>query len=204
MMSHQLSRRPSLLPRGMALVSRPVRTVRMQLFRRDGPVLVEENSVEELNQPTKRQREQIKRTLQELGFTEQAADILAYGKITNSNADLLIGDIRASFGIYQAPPPQGPVETVQNGVQDLLDRLRLPFLGLLLAAGLAAAYSQRESLGSLLPAVPSVPVDAVAESVSSAIDDLVVALSGLPGLDGEALANFQDAIDEFLFETLQR
>ncbi|GIL78970.1 hypothetical protein Vretifemale_8364, partial [Volvox reticuliferus] len=146
MMSHQLSRRPSLLPRGMALVSRPVRTVRMQLFRRDGPVLVEENSVEELNQPTKRQREQIKRTLQELGFTEQAADILAYGKITNSNADLLIGDIRASFGIYQAPPPQGPVETVQNGVQDLLDRLRLPFLGLLLAAGLAAAYSQQVTL----------------------------------------------------------
>ncbi|EFJ52638.1 hypothetical protein VOLCADRAFT_102616 [Volvox carteri f. nagariensis] len=145
MISQQFCRRPTLPSRSTTLAARPVRTVRMQLFRRDGPVLVEEGAVEELNQPTKRQREQIKRTLQELGFTEQAADILAYGKITNSNADLLIGDIRASFGIYQAPPPQGPVETVQNGVQDLLDRLRLPFLGLVLAAGLAAAFSQRRT-----------------------------------------------------------
>mgnify|MGYP001807021251 CR=1 FL=1 len=47
----------------------------------------------------------------------QAADILAFSKITNSNCDLLIGDIRASFGVYQAPPPVGPVESVQNGVQ---------------------------------------------------------------------------------------
>ncbi len=131
----------------------------------------------------------------------QAADILAFSKITNSNCDLLIGDIRASFGIYQAPPPQGPVESVQSGVQDLLGRLRLPFLGLVLAAGLAAAYSQRESLGSL---IPTLPLDTLADSISSAVDDVVVTLSGLPGLDGDVLANVQDAIDEFLFETLQR
>ncbi|GLC33988.1 hypothetical protein PLESTB_000825800 [Pleodorina starrii] len=147
MLSQRLCQRPTLPVRGKVVgVVRPVRAVRAKLFRRDGPVLVEEGAVEEINQPTKRQREQIKRTLQELGFTEQAADILAYGKVTNSNADLLIGDIRASFGIYQPPPPQGPVESVQNGVQDLLDRIRRPFLGLVLAAGLAAAYSQQLTL----------------------------------------------------------
>ncbi|GFR42723.1 hypothetical protein Agub_g3603 [Astrephomene gubernaculifera] len=147
MLIQRLSPRRSLPARnrdaGIPAV-RPCRAVRTQLFRRDAPTLVEEAPFEDANQPSKRQRDQIKRTLQELGFTEQAADILAYGKITNSNADLLIGDIRASFGIYQPPPPQGPVETVQNSVQDLLSRVRLPFLGILLATGLAAtAFSQQ-------------------------------------------------------------
>ncbi|KXZ41997.1 hypothetical protein GPECTOR_227g504 [Gonium pectorale] len=143
MLSQQVCRRAGLAS-SRATPILPARAVRARLFRREGPIAVEEAAtVDEFNAPTKRQREQVKKTLTDLGFTEQAADILAYGKITNSNADLLIGDIRASFGIYQPPPPQGPVESVQSGVQDLLEKLRLPFLGLVLAAGLAAAFSQQ-------------------------------------------------------------
>ena len=74
MLSLQLTRRQSLpaLGKGRAVTIRPARAVRAKLFRRDGPVLVEEGAADEMNQPTKRQRDQIKRTLQDLGFTEQA------------------------------------------------------------------------------------------------------------------------------------
>eukprot|EP00198_Chlamydomonas_reinhardtii_P009644 XP_001698981.1 predicted protein [Chlamydomonas reinhardtii] len=181
MLSQQLARRQVSSARPSTqrpVCSRPC--VRARIFRRDGPLAVEEVAVDEFNAPTKRQREQLKRTLQELGFTEQAADILAFSKITNSNCDLLIGDIRASFGVYQAPPPVGPVESVQNGVQDLLERLRLPFLGVLVAAGIFAAIS------------------------NLALDELVDGLAKVPGLDAKTLANVQDAIDDFLFDLLQR
>ncbi|PNH01506.1 hypothetical protein TSOC_012602 [Tetrabaena socialis] len=191
-----LSQRQVAPCRGVSLPLRTPRCVRAQLFRGPGPSLADE-SVDEFNAPTKRQRDQIKRTLAELGFTEQAADILAYGKITNSNADLLIGDIRASFGIYQQPTPQGPVETVQNGVQDLLARLRLPFLGLVLAAGLVAlASANRELLASLLP---EEVVSAVAESAAVVMEDAVDFLDAVPGLGRAA-----DAIDDFLFVNMQR
>lgn len=129
----------------------------------------------------------------------QASDILAYGKITNSNADLLIGDIRASFGLYQPPPPSGPVEQVQSSVQDLLDRLKLPFLGLVLAAGAYAAYSARESLGGVLP-----DAEQLAESVYFAADTVFEALEKVPFLDDATVTKLQDGVDEFLYNALQR
>lgn len=71
MLSQQLARRQVSSARPSTqrpVCSRPC--VRARIFRRDGPLAVEEVAVDEFNAPTKRQREQLKRTLQELGFTE--------------------------------------------------------------------------------------------------------------------------------------
>ena len=78
---------------------------------------------------------------------------------------------------------------------------------MLVAAGIFAAISNRESLGAIsLPSLPS--VDSIADSVTDtlvvALDELVDGLAKVPGLDAKTLANVQDAIDDFLFDLLQR
>ncbi|KAG2491080.1 hypothetical protein HYH03_010525 [Edaphochlamys debaryana] len=185
------SRQAALLP------ARPARSVRANLFRgRDpGPTTFADLEAEA---PSREQRQRIKATLVDLGFTDQAAEILAYGKVTASNADLLIGDIRASFGIYSSQPAPSATESPLSGVSDWISRLRLPFTGLAIAAGLAALYANRESLGELFAFEVPTP-ESLSAGAINAVDGALDALESA-GVDPSLL----DAVDEALFNALQR
>jgi hypothetical protein len=98
-----------------------------------------------------------------------------------------------SFGIYdlnRAPP--SPVESVANGVQDLLDRLRGPFLVSLAAGLVVLAVINRETLSSLGD------TEALSDWLYTSLDPVLDTLSNLPGLDGAALV-----LDDWLYDLLQ-